>query len=200
MIELYGKIAWLTIIMWSFYPVVWLFSEGFASFSVSFEVLCPARYCVLLELVSPAARKLKACVQQSSCAFVQQDRISSSVPASLCTQSFPMANFRFFFTFPCLSLPLGTRHTHVHDTSTPLGTRQTHVHTPHTHARTHVVWIGCRVHDPRHHQQGCLLLHDRVGARFARLLHGPAGPEPRVRLSSSACGHRWGDCLLQRRL
>jgi len=39
MIELYGKIAWLTIIMWSFYPVVWLFSEGFASFSVSFEVL-----------------------------------------------------------------------------------------------------------------------------------------------------------------
>ena len=38
MIELYGKIAWLTIIMWSFYPVVWLFSEGFASFSVSFEV------------------------------------------------------------------------------------------------------------------------------------------------------------------
>jgi bacteriorhodopsin len=40
MIELYGKIAWLTIIMWSFYPVVWLFSEGFASFSVSFEVTC----------------------------------------------------------------------------------------------------------------------------------------------------------------
>jgi len=39
MIELYGKIAWLTIIMWSFYPVVWLFSEGFASFSVSFEVV-----------------------------------------------------------------------------------------------------------------------------------------------------------------
>ena len=42
MIELYGKIAWLTIIMWSFYPVVWLFSEGFASFSVSFEVLLRA--------------------------------------------------------------------------------------------------------------------------------------------------------------
>ena len=39
MIELSGKIAWLTIIMWSFYPVVWLFSEGFASFSVSFEVV-----------------------------------------------------------------------------------------------------------------------------------------------------------------
>ncbi len=38
MIELYGKIAWLTIIMWAFYPIVWLFSEGFASFSVSFEV------------------------------------------------------------------------------------------------------------------------------------------------------------------
>ena len=40
MIELYGKIAWLTIIMWCFYPMVWLFSEGFASFSVSFEVNC----------------------------------------------------------------------------------------------------------------------------------------------------------------
>ena len=37
-IELYGKVAWLTIIIWSFYPIVWLFSEGFASFSVSFEV------------------------------------------------------------------------------------------------------------------------------------------------------------------
>ena len=37
-IELYGKVAWLTIIIWCFYPIVWLFSEGFASFSVSFEV------------------------------------------------------------------------------------------------------------------------------------------------------------------
>ena len=36
--ELYGKVAWLTIIIWCFYPIVWLFSEGFASFSVSFEV------------------------------------------------------------------------------------------------------------------------------------------------------------------
>jgi hypothetical protein len=35
---LYGKVAWLTIIIWCFYPIVWLFSEGFASFSVSFEV------------------------------------------------------------------------------------------------------------------------------------------------------------------
>ena len=40
-IELYGKVAWLTIIIWSFYPIVWLFSEGFASFSVSFEVPPP---------------------------------------------------------------------------------------------------------------------------------------------------------------
>ena len=48
MIELYGKIAWLTIIMWSFYPVVWLFSEGFASFSVSFEVCAYA----MLDIVS----------------------------------------------------------------------------------------------------------------------------------------------------
>jgi hypothetical protein len=42
-IELYGKVAWLTIIIWSFYPIVWLFSEGFASFSVSFEVRGPSR-------------------------------------------------------------------------------------------------------------------------------------------------------------
>jgi len=36
--DVYGKVAWLTIIAWIFYPMVWLFSEGFASFSVSFEV------------------------------------------------------------------------------------------------------------------------------------------------------------------
>ena len=34
--------AWLAIIIWSFYPIVWLFSEGFASFSVSFEVPTPS--------------------------------------------------------------------------------------------------------------------------------------------------------------
>ena len=36
--ELYGKAAWLIILTWFCYPIVWLFSEGFASFSVSFEV------------------------------------------------------------------------------------------------------------------------------------------------------------------
>lgn len=36
--QLYGKLAWLSILAWICYPVVWLFSEGFASFSVSFEV------------------------------------------------------------------------------------------------------------------------------------------------------------------
>ena len=35
---LYGKVAWIAILAWIGYPVVWLFSEGFASFSVSFEV------------------------------------------------------------------------------------------------------------------------------------------------------------------
>lgn len=35
---LYSKVAWLSILTWICYPVVWLFSEGFASFSVSFEV------------------------------------------------------------------------------------------------------------------------------------------------------------------
>merc|ERR1712127_886419 len=34
--DVYGKVAWLTIVPWIFYPLVWLFSEGFASFSVSF--------------------------------------------------------------------------------------------------------------------------------------------------------------------
>jgi bacteriorhodopsin len=28
----------MTILVWSCYPCVWLFSEGFASFSVSFEI------------------------------------------------------------------------------------------------------------------------------------------------------------------
>ena len=35
---LYGKVAWIVILSWICYPVIWLFSEGFASFSVSFEV------------------------------------------------------------------------------------------------------------------------------------------------------------------
>uniref|UniRef100_A0A6U4PPW4 Rhodopsin n=2 Tax=Hemiselmis andersenii TaxID=464988 RepID=A0A6U4PPW4_HEMAN len=36
--QLYGKLVWLTFLCWICYPVVWLFSEGFASFSISFEV------------------------------------------------------------------------------------------------------------------------------------------------------------------
>merc|ERR1712216_901220 len=36
--QLYGKVGWMTILVWSCYPIVWLFSEGFASFSVSFEI------------------------------------------------------------------------------------------------------------------------------------------------------------------
>ena len=36
--QLYGKLAWLSILVWLAYPIVWLFSEGFASTSVSFEV------------------------------------------------------------------------------------------------------------------------------------------------------------------
>jgi bacteriorhodopsin len=42
MIQLYNKIAWLTIIMWSFYPVIWMLAEGFGIFSVSFEVVAYA--------------------------------------------------------------------------------------------------------------------------------------------------------------
>jgi bacteriorhodopsin len=48
--DIYGKLAWLTIIVWTFTPLVWLFSEGFASFSVSFEV---AMYS-LLDIVGKA--------------------------------------------------------------------------------------------------------------------------------------------------
>jgi len=36
--ELYGKAAWLIILAFFCYPAIWLFSEGFASFSVSFEI------------------------------------------------------------------------------------------------------------------------------------------------------------------
>merc|ERR1712216_1057458 len=36
--ELYGKTAWLLILLLFCYPTVWLFSQGFASFSVSFEI------------------------------------------------------------------------------------------------------------------------------------------------------------------
>jgi len=45
---LYGKAAWLSILVWICYPVVWLFSEGFASFSVSFEVCAYA----ILDIIS----------------------------------------------------------------------------------------------------------------------------------------------------
>ena len=47
---------------------------------------------------------------------------------------------------------------------------------------------GC-VHDPGHHQQGGVLLHDRVGARFARLDVCAADAEPRVRLNPT--GTQW---------
>ncbi len=35
--ELYNKISWLLIIIWSLYPFVWIFAPGLQSFSVSFE-------------------------------------------------------------------------------------------------------------------------------------------------------------------
>jgi len=49
--ELYGKVAWLTILVWICYPVVWLFSTGFASFSVSFEVCAYAILDVIMKCV-----------------------------------------------------------------------------------------------------------------------------------------------------
>eukprot|EP00282_Hemiselmis_andersenii_P040949 CAMPEP_0172058024 /NCGR_PEP_ID=MMETSP1043-20130122/6631_1 /TAXON_ID=464988 /ORGANISM="Hemiselmis andersenii, Strain CCMP441" /LENGTH=179 /DNA_ID=CAMNT_0012717537 /DNA_START=1 /DNA_END=540 /DNA_ORIENTATION=- len=48
--DVYGKVAWLTIVLWIVYPLVWLFSEGFASFSVSFEVCAYA----LVDILSKA--------------------------------------------------------------------------------------------------------------------------------------------------
>jgi bacteriorhodopsin len=49
--QLYGKLAWLTFLVWLAYPVVWLFSEGFASFSVSFEVCAYALLDILSKVV-----------------------------------------------------------------------------------------------------------------------------------------------------
>jgi bacteriorhodopsin len=49
--QLYGKMAWLTFLVWLAYPIVWLFSEGFASFSVSFEVCSYALLDVLSKVV-----------------------------------------------------------------------------------------------------------------------------------------------------
>ena len=48
--DVYGRVAWLTIIVWIFVPLVWLLSEGFSSFSVSFEVVVYS----ILDIVSKA--------------------------------------------------------------------------------------------------------------------------------------------------
>jgi len=50
-IELYGKISWIIVVAWCFYPIVWLFSEGFASFSVSFEVIAYAILDIVVKVV-----------------------------------------------------------------------------------------------------------------------------------------------------
>jgi len=57
--QLYGKVGWMTILVWACYPIVWLFSEGFASFSVSFEITMYAildviNKCVLCFMVMSA--------------------------------------------------------------------------------------------------------------------------------------------------
>ncbi|KAJ1492190.1 hypothetical protein T484DRAFT_1611851, partial [Baffinella frigidus] len=50
---LYGKVAWLAAGLWCMYPVVWLFSEGFASFSVSFEITAYAILDVCMKYPPP---------------------------------------------------------------------------------------------------------------------------------------------------
>lgn len=72
---LYGKAAWLTILAWICYPVVWLFSEGFASFSVSFEVCAYAildiiTKCVLCFMVMSGDQILGAGAQSQSREYV----------------------------------------------------------------------------------------------------------------------------------
>lgn len=42
--SIYVKIAWLTVIMWTGYPIVWVFAEGTGVMSPDAEVVC---YCVL---------------------------------------------------------------------------------------------------------------------------------------------------------
>ena len=45
------------------------------------------------------------------------------------------------------------------------------------------VLAGRGIHDPRHHLQGGVLLHDRLGTRLPGLHQRSADAEPRVRLS-----------------
>ena len=74
---LYGKVAWLSILVWICYPVVWLFSEGFASFSVSFEVCAYS----VLDIIS----KVVVCFMVMSGSEVPPppSRVSTNCPATL---------------------------------------------------------------------------------------------------------------------
>jgi len=141
-----NQIAWLTIIMWSFYPVVWLFSEGFASFSVSFEVrMClvsqglgsleclPVRASVIAAVEGPSARGRSRVGDKSARAGGVAEGCRGGADA------------------------------------------------------TAFDWrAGCCLHHPRHHLEGGVLLHDRVGTRFPGLDQHGACSEPRVRLKRPA--------------
>jgi len=49
-------------------------------------------------------------------------------------------------------------------------------------------YTGCGLHDPRHHFQGGVLVHDRIVSRFTGLHQRCPRAEPRVRVSPSLAG------------
>lgn len=71
-----GKVGWMTILVWCCYPIVWLFSEGFASFSVSFEITMYAILDVINKVTNLASHTFHS---HHSLVFPQQ-------VASVCTQ------------------------------------------------------------------------------------------------------------------
>ena len=78
--SLYGKLAWLSILAWICYPVVWLFSEGFASFSVSFEVCAYA----ILDMITNVVVSFMV---MSGALFLARQRFGLHRALALCAAS-----------------------------------------------------------------------------------------------------------------
>lgn len=78
--SLYGKLAWLSILAWICYPVVWLFSEGFASFSVSFEVCAYA----ILDMIT---KVVVSFMVMSGALFLARQQFGLRLALALCAAS-----------------------------------------------------------------------------------------------------------------
>ena len=50
LLELYSRLTWIAAVTYSLYAIVWLFSQGFPSFSVTLEVVA----CSLLDIINKA--------------------------------------------------------------------------------------------------------------------------------------------------